>query len=256
MASEIYEVQAMVKWRHADLVVPRNPLVPSLSSQSTLFLSYHWAAGAGKTVMAYETYLCARIANTNLTEPFIRSIIVDFIRKHQWNDSVAVLCVYCNYRESSDHNISRIIANILRQVVDTHRARSEAAMGMYQLHRQRNTKPELPELLAALSADLKDFSRIFLVIDALDEYSETEGSRNSLLQSLRTMGGNASLLVTSRDILSVANIMDGALRLDIIAHDQDIRSYIRHRISCSPRRAIKDLVEDVERTVSESVKGM
>ncbi|EGO22757.1 hypothetical protein SERLADRAFT_471143, partial [Serpula lacrymans var. lacrymans S7.9] len=54
-----------------------------------------------------------------------------------------------------------------------------------------------------------------------------------MLHCLQSLGG--SLLVTSRDISSIKAVLREALRMDIHAHENDVRKYITDRIRLSAR---------------------
>lgn len=76
--------------------------------------------------------------------------------------------------------------------------------------------------------ELKRFSKTFIIIDALDEVSESADIRTILLKELRSCPVN--LLVTSRHDPTFKIHFSEAQRCDIIAPDEDIRSYISERI--------------------------
>ena len=59
----------------------------------------------------------------------------------------------------------------------------------------------LDELLSILQSGAKQYSKMFIVVDALDERSEADGTRRGLLAALRTL---KNVLVTSHDLSSIA----------------------------------------------------
>jgi len=102
------------------------------------------------------------------------------------------------------------------------------------------------------------FSKVFVVVDALDECSDS--TREELLPALRSLAGT-NLLVTSRDIASIARDFQEDKQLNIRAREEDIRNYIEGRI---PRLRFlkihvdKDaaLKEDIVKAIVESADGM
>ena len=102
---------------------------------------------------------------------------------------------------------------------------------------------------------------MFIVVDALDESSEVDGTRVQLLKDLRSLGVSVSLLVTSRDLDSITRDFDGEKRLDITASEQDLRRYIESQIIHKPRlashvRKNPVLGEEIVKKIVEKVKGM
>jgi len=102
---------------------------------------------------------------------------------------------------------------------------------------------------------------VFIVVDALDECPEDNGTRAGLVTELRSLPGTVNLMVTSRDLTSIARVFLGAKRLDIRANTQDLRRYIQGRISREPRLAghVKGdptLQDYIVKKVLENVRGM
>jgi hypothetical protein len=107
-----------------------------------------------------------------------------------------------------------------------------------------------------LMSALRTYAQVFIVLDALDEYSEASGTRETLIGFMQSLTNHLRLLITSRDLPSIAYIFQDARRLDIRANDQDVRSYIRNRIVRSPCNKLKDMEEMVVDAVANSVNGM
>jgi hypothetical protein len=107
----------------------------------------------------------------------------------------------------------------------------------------------------ALTSEIGTYSKVFIIVDALDECPEG-GTRESLLKELRALTLAVALLVTSRDIPSIAQHFHDARRLDISANNQDVQEYVRSRIGQATRRPVKELQERVVTTVTEKARGM
>lgn len=107
---------------------------------------------------------------------------------------------------------------------------SEDIKSLYKHHSRERTRPLLAEYIRLLQAHIQRFSRVFIVVDALDECSEDDGVRNLFLAQLLRLLPNIRLLVTSREITSLGQAFDGATRLEIRAHDEDVRTYLQVRV--------------------------
>ena len=128
--------------------------------------------------------------------------------------------------------------------------------------KDQGRRPPLDELMTLLEAETKTYSRVFIVVDALDECFPEE-ARNDLLEKLRSLTNipSAKLMVTSRHIPSIESAICADVELEIIALDSDIEALVKARISknkmverlITRRPSIK---EKVIGTVVEKAQGM
>jgi hypothetical protein len=91
---------------------------------------------------------------------------------------------------------------------------SDDVQDLYKSHSRHNIRPKLGEISEILKSETGRYSKIFVVVDALDECAEDKGSRESLLNELRKLQPIASLMVTSRFIDSIAREFEGMLQLE------------------------------------------
>lgn len=138
---------------------------------------------------------------------------------------------------------------------------SEDVKSLYNQHSRERTRPSLPEYIRLLQAHIQRFSRVFIVVDALDECSEDNGVRDLFLAQLRYLLPNIRLLVTSRDITSLGHAFEDATRLEIRANEDDMRTYLQVRIEEQAllRSHIKDdpsLKDTIINTIINKANGM
>jgi hypothetical protein len=132
---------------------------------------------------------------------------------------------------------------------------------LYDTHVNKKTSPTPTELLGALKTEIGAFSKVFIIVDALDECSEEDNKRANLLDMLLSLPKNVKLLVTSRPLPTIQIDLEGIARLDIRADDKDVRMYVKGRIPREKRlarhvRKDPDLGETLEETIVNSAKGM
>ena len=130
---------------------------------------------------------------------------------------------------------------------------------MHKLHIRNKTRPTLGECTKLLQAAADCFSKVRIVIDALDECPEATQARQSLLEEIGKLD-RVNVLVTSRNILIDSELRNAA-RLDVRADDLDIKNYLEERMSSSDR--IKKFAEKdstlygaIKHTIIEKAKGM
>jgi hypothetical protein len=106
---------------------------------------------------------------------------------------------------------------------------------LYETHREQRTRPSLEETHSILCSIISEFSSVFIVVDALDEYPEEQ--RDILLHCLSKLGPAVNLMLTSRPHISIETAAEGAIMdiLEIRANENDIRRYIAAQIAKSSR---------------------
>jgi hypothetical protein len=169
------------------------------------------------------------------------------------DSDVAVTCIYCNYKEQAVQTVSNLVSSLLKQMVQGRNSLSDNIKSFYTHHQDHDTHPTLNEYLKALGSEIGMYSKVFIVVDALDESTE---DRAKLLRALRTLPGTVNLMFTSRELSSIARQLHGTQRLNIRAHDQDLRTYVQGRIACLPRRHLIDLQGIVQEKIIEVAGGM
>ncbi|KAJ6517782.1 hypothetical protein DFH09DRAFT_1287642 [Mycena vulgaris] len=207
-------------------------------SESTLWC--HGIPGAGKTVLA--------------------SMVVDHLSaEFRNNKNIGVACIYLNHKEANQQPPPKLLAGLWRQLV-LDRDIGFIAKSLYKQHREKGTVPSLEEVVNVLSSSLKEFSQVFIIVDAMDEYPEFQ--REILLQQLAVMGSNVNLMITSRPNISPEpSSFPNLETLDVQAAPEDIRGYIDAQIKLSPRlsKHIQKkpmLHEEIHAKITDTVAGM
>lgn len=189
-----------------------------------------------------------------------RSIVVDNLRERLKNDiTVGIACIYCNYKERDAQTLTNLVAGLWAQLVRNNGSLPTEVRDLYSTHVRQNTPPTLNEVQKILQSEIARYSKIFVVIDALDEYPE--GDRSTLLKKLRELRPTINLLVTSRYLDAIANEFVGSPQLEIGANVEDVRAYIVGRISGEKRLSrfvSRDpaLGENIVNTVAGKAKKM
>jgi hypothetical protein len=130
---------------------------------------------------------------------------------------------------------------------------------LHKGHTRNKTRLTLGECTKLLQAAVGCFSRVRIVIDALDECPEADQARQSLLEEIGKLD-RVSVLVTSRNV-PIQSELRSATRLDVRANDLDIIKYLEERMSMSDRIkkfAEKDstLLDTIKHAILEKAKGM
>ncbi|KAJ7572885.1 hypothetical protein C8J56DRAFT_570417 [Mycena floridula] len=172
------------------------------------------------------------LGNPGVGKTSLSSLIVDHLHSMIIPD-VAVVYIYCDYNRETEQTPTELLGSILKQLAETRETLSDDLLALHKTCESHKTRPTIPLLMAALQKEVQSYSRVYIVVDALDECSEA--ARSLFLSAeaddgLCSLSNTVRLLFTSRNILSIAQEFKGKTRLDISAHEEDLQTYIKGRI--------------------------
>ncbi|KAI9768507.1 MAG: hypothetical protein M1839_004029 [Geoglossum umbratile] len=207
-------------------------------SKKTLFCP--GIPGAGKTMMA--------------------AITINYLLQTVQSNNIGVAYLYCNYKAQADQNTTNLLAAILKQLVQAQPSMVEPVARLYNYHTSRRTRPSLEEIFSALQSVLASYSTVYLVVDALDECSDKEGTRSELLNKLYALQSKTDLhlMVTSRFIPEITNEFKSALTLEVRASEADVKQFIKGQMYRLPNCVQRDdaLQVVVQEKLVKAVDGM
>ncbi|KAH7172885.1 hypothetical protein DER46DRAFT_551413 [Fusarium sp. MPI-SDFR-AT-0072] len=199
-------------------------------------------AGAGKTVLA--------------------SAIIENLHSRFQNDSnIAIAHIYCRYNRVYKQTFNELQASLLRQLCERLSPLPKDIMKLHSEYKSRRVEAPPERILSGLESVSGLFSKVFLVVDALDEWQATEHvdlyslpGELLFLQKKLTI----NLLTTSRPLPLISNQFGNCPALQIIAQQQDIDAYIDNfrwpESSCIGK--IPELRDMVKSIMSQVVRGM
>jgi hypothetical protein len=173
---------------------------------------------------------------------------------------VGVAHIYFNYKEQGSQGISNILGSLIKQICQQLPQLSQLPPHLEHLTSGGRT-PSEEELFFALVETSKQFFQTYLVFDALDE-CDREIQRETLLPMLHRMGENGfRVFMTSRRYADdIEETFHNAPSIEIVAHDDDIKSYIYERLGAYPsaKRMIKvaGLEDEVVSRLARAAGGM
>lgn len=168
--------------------------------------------------------------------------------------------MYCSYREQNQ-SARQLMGSILQQLAWQNQVLSEGISKLHERHSSHKSSPSLKDISMLLFTECIRFERTFIVIDALDEFSESEDAHECFLQAILNSVPNLRLLVTSREIATIANELGNPPRLEISATPTDVENYVLDgcRTSLRLKKHCHDdpsLQEDILDTIMRNHDGM
>ncbi|KAF5711848.1 transient receptor potential channel pyrexia [Fusarium mundagurra] len=180
--------------------------------------------GAGKTIMA--------------------SIVVNsLLESFHSQSNIGVAYIYCNFRRRHEQKASDLVANLLKQLSENQPSLFKPVEELYNKRKASRTRPSLQELGRVLQLVAATYSRVYIVLDALDECETTDGTLPNFIQQVLDLQSATStnILATSRYIPEIKEKFRKAVSLKIRASEPDNKP---------------ELQEEIKTRILESVQGM
>lgn len=135
------------------------------------------------------------------------AIVVHELQQGIEPDADIALVVYCRYDDPQCQNITNIAGDLLKQCIRGRQLPSALAE-LFQQHQSSDaTRPPAHDAMFSLLSDqLASYRKCYIVIDALDEISNSD-NRQLLIQSLRSIRTNLSVMIMSRELEEVESIV-------------------------------------------------
>ena len=122
---------------------------------------------------------------------------------------------------------------------------SEALKSYYDQQKRSITKPTPEQSWEILKNQNRDWSRVFIIIDALDECSNEDGTRRRILEGILSLQSSktVNVIVTSRPIPTILSEFETSTHLEIRASRTDIQTYLEAQTDRFSKRVLaeKDL---------------
>lgn len=200
-----------------------------------------------------QTLFCSGIPGAGKT--ILTAIVIeDLTAQFSSNHSIGLAYFYCNFKLQNEQKAEDLLSSILKQLAAS---APETVTKLYEHHKDRRTRPSLNELSRALQTVAATYSRVFVVIDALDECQTADDCRSVFLSQLFHLQKKCAvkLFATTRPIPEIAERFIGD-HLDIRAHKSDLRNYVEGRISQAGSELLKTQEKEIKDRITDVADGM
>ncbi|KAF4949959.1 hypothetical protein FGADI_8560 [Fusarium gaditjirri] len=188
--------------------------------------------GAGKTIL------------TSIVIHSLERLFVD-------HKKIGLAYVYCNFRRQEEQTAKELLACVLKQLLQSLPTLPESILSLHNT----GSRPSLEDISSTLMFVAKSFSRVFIVIDALDECD----SRVKVLKEIFDLQSKCqvNIFATSRPVPDVISLFANGVSLEIRATDDDVRMFVHGRMPELPEFFSKEgLEENITSQIVRSVQGM
>ena len=176
------------------------------------------------------------------------SIIQDIISM-QKAGLASLAFFYCDFREDQKKDLRGLLSSLLVQLSHQSDSYCDILFNFYSEHDEGSRHPSDDELARCLTDLLKlpGHASVYLIVDALDECSNTSAVRsprekvlNLIEELIKSQFPNLRICVTSRPETDIKDVLDALTFRSFSLHDEggqkrDIVDYVKSVISTHPK---------------------
>jgi Cdc6-like AAA superfamily ATPase len=132
-----------------------------------------------------QTLYCPGIPGAGKT--MMTSIVVEHLSKSfQNNASMGIAYLYCSYQRQQEQTSTELLACLLKQLVQENPTMPDSMKELDKRHKDKRTRRSFDEISKALHSVIasSSYSRVFILIDALDECQVSDGGRSKFLSEV------------------------------------------------------------------------
>ena len=206
-----------------------------------------------------QTLFCPGIPGAGKT--ILTSIVIEELTtRFSDNLKIGIAYVYCNFRRQDEQKIDGLLASLLKQLAGSQPSLPGSVKDLYDRYTTKQTPPSLDEIIGVLQSVAATYSRVFIIIDALDECQISDGCRQRFLSGLFDLYTKcgANIFATSRPISSIEKEFEGSTILEIRASEEDVRRYLEGCMFRLPGFIVRslELQEEIKTRIIKAVDGM
>ena len=239
--------------QQSDYIGRRQPGTGQWLLDSTKYQA--WLENPGKTLF------CPGIPGAGKTI-LTATVIDDIHSRFKCDTSVGIAYLYCDFRRQHEQNTEDLLANLLKQLAQQQGSIPDRVQTLYEYYRDEPKRPSRNGISSALHYVSALYSKVFIIIDALDECQVKDGCRTGLLDIIfelqATARVRANIFSTSRDNPEIVERFRESISLEIRAKDEDVQTYLAGHMKRLPSFVLSspDLQSEVKATISKAVNGM
>lgn len=165
-------------------------------------------------------------------------VVNSLVNKFSNDQTVGLAWIYCNYGRKHEQNLSELVGSLLKQLAERLPSLPDGVKKLYEQHETDRTRPATQDIVATLRTVVQSYSRVFIIIDALDECQVSEGCRDRLISELFGLQETlpVNILAISRDDPSITSRFKEKIPkiLEISAEHDDVVKYLESQMRIMP----------------------
>lgn len=217
---------------HGDIRSKRESSTGTWFLESPEFSS--WMEGTQKNLF------CPGIPGAGKTT--IASKVIDHLKGLTVHDPSppGLAFLYCSYGRRSEEGVVNLLISILGQLLPKQSPIPESIKKFFIKQSQGRTSPQLDEILPELCPVTKEYPRVFVVIDALDE-CQNDYTRRKLLDGIYEIQKQSDVRLMTTFRPGIIQDNSEVIKLEIRARKDDIELYVYSQMELLSTVVRKDL---------------
>ncbi|KAK6527593.1 hypothetical protein TWF694_004577 [Orbilia ellipsospora] len=205
-----------------------------------------------------QTLFCTGIPGAGKT--ILTAILVDDLENRFQDDPmIGIGYIYCNFQQQDEHQAENLLTSLLKQLIQGQSSLPGVVETLYNRHK-KGTRPQLNEIMETLKSVVNLYSRVFIVVDALDECQPSHNCRWRFLSEIFSLQAkyNVNIFATSRHVPEIQEKFNGSTLLEVRASTDDVRRYLDGRMHelATCVRSNPELQEEIKTKIVKAVDGM
>lgn len=206
-----------------------------------------------------QTLFCSGMPGAGKT--ILTSIVVQELISHFGNDeTIGIAYIYYNFRREDSQKAEDLLASLLKQLAQSRPSLPNSVKSLHDRHKDKWMRPSFCEVSRTLQSVTALYSRVFVIVDALDEYQLNHGCLTRFLLEISDLQTKytVNFFATWRIIPEITEKFIGSMVLEVRASEQDVRRYVDgnlpHLLSFTGRSP--DLQEEIKTGIVKAANGM
>ncbi|KAM0490737.1 hypothetical protein ACHAP8_011282 [Fusarium lateritium] len=186
-----------------------------------------------------QTLLCH--GDLGAGKSILTSIVIDHLKSKCRNDpGIGLAYFYCSSKRHDEQNLSQLVASLLRQLVENLSSFPEDISCLHSNFEKSHCYPTLQKLISVLKKVILQYSQVYIIVDALDEFGEAESLRTSFFQLLAQLQRQypISVLLTFRTDTNITSEVEKEFhntgKIEIRAPQDDIERFVAAKMHTLP----------------------
>lgn len=181
-----------------------------------------------------------------------RSLVIDHLKAEHNARNIGIAYIYFDYKNQGKQVTEYCLRSILKQLLLFLDIMPAEVEKLYDNCSASSTSPDADTLTSLLALSVLRLSRVFLVLDGLDECNQ-EGVLPRLIRQLRTL--DVKTICTSRPhLLNLPDQLGATSSLEISARSEDVEKYLTARLE-EEWLFDKNLKANIIESISKQVQG-
>jgi hypothetical protein len=206
-----------------------------------------------------QTLFCPGIPGAGKT--ILTAIVVDhLINQYQNDPKVGIAYIYCNFRRNNEQKLDGLLASLLKQLSEALPSLPKPVTELYERHKTKRGRPSVDKLSEALQTVAASYTRVFVVVDALDECQISDGCRTQFIEECFALQARCgtNVFMTSRFLPELTERFDKASVSEIRASPEDVRKYLAGQMIQLPPFVRRDMLlqEEIMKGIGKAIDGM